>query len=50
MAYRMPADEQTDADLADHYATYNAFVKYGFWSVAHILLILALLAYFLGYE
>jgi hypothetical protein len=40
-------DSGVDADLAAHYKTYNAFVKYLTWAVALAVVVLALLAYFL---
>jgi hypothetical protein len=35
------------ADFDAHIQTYRTFVRYGFIFVAHVLLILALMAYFL---
>ncbi len=40
-------DQTIDPDLQRHYETYNAFVKYGTIFVAHVAVILALMAYFL---
>ena len=45
MAFATP--DTTDADYAEHVETYRAFVKYCAIVVAHALVILALLAYFL---
>jgi hypothetical protein len=39
--------EPTDADFAAHVETYRAFVKYAAIFAAHVLVVLALLAYFL---
>jgi hypothetical protein len=46
MAIAMP--EQSEPDFADHVRTYRAFVKYATLFAAHVLLVLALLAYFLA--
>jgi hypothetical protein len=46
MAIAMP--EQSETDFADHVRTYRAFVKYATLFAAHVLLVLALLAYFLA--
>ena len=45
MAFAMPG--AVDADFASHVETYRAFVKYAASFAAHVLVILALLAYFL---
>lgn len=44
MAY--PASAASDPDLQDHYDTYRGFVRWVAIFAAHVLLILALLAYF----
>jgi hypothetical protein len=38
--------DRSDIDYADHVETYRAFVKYSLLFAAHVLVILALLAYF----
>jgi len=38
--------QPTDADLRDHYETYKSFVRWTLIFAAHVLAILALLAYF----
>jgi hypothetical protein len=43
-----PADHLTDQDLAEHVRTYHAFVKGAFLFAAHVLVILAILAYLYG--
>jgi hypothetical protein len=40
--------EQSETHFADHVRTYRAFVKYAALFAAHVLLVLALLAYFLA--
>jgi len=40
-------DSTIDPELSYHYETYRAFVKYSLMFVAHVLVILALMAYFL---
>jgi hypothetical protein len=45
MAFANP--QTTDVDFAAHVETYLAFVKYASIFAAHVLVILALLAYFL---
>jgi hypothetical protein len=45
MSFATP--DTTDADYAAHVETYRAFLKYGAIFAAHVLFILALLAYFL---
>lgn len=40
------SDTTISPDLADHYETYRLFVRYGLIFVAHVAVILALLAYF----
>jgi Bacterial aa3 type cytochrome c oxidase subunit IV len=42
------SDNTVSPDFEYHYETYRAFVKYGLIFVAHVVVILALLAYFLG--
>lgn len=42
-----PKDESAQEDLAAHYRTYRAFVKYASLFALHVAVILALLAYFL---
>lgn len=42
-----PKDESAPDDLAAHYRTYRAFVKYASLFALHVAVILALLAYFL---
>jgi len=37
----------TEADFAAHVSTYRSFVKYSALFVAHVVVILALMAYFL---
>lgn len=44
MAY--PAEPASDPDLQYRYDTYKNFVRYTFIFAAHVLVILALLAYF----
>jgi hypothetical protein len=43
-----PHDTIADPDLAHHYETYKSFVRYSTIFVAHVVVILALLAYFLA--
>jgi hypothetical protein len=45
MAFANP--EIADADFTAHVETYRAFVKYAAIFAAHVLVVLALLAYFL---
>ena len=40
------AYDPSDTDYAYHVETYRAFVKYSFIFAAHVLVVLALLAYF----
>ena len=39
--------EQSETDFANHLRTYRSFVKYTTIFVAHVVVILALMAYFL---
>jgi len=47
MAVATNKDTPGNEDFADHLQTYRAFVRYAFIFVAHVLVILALMAYFL---
>jgi hypothetical protein len=40
-------ETENTSDIAAHYATYRSFVKYTTIFVAHVAVILALMAYFL---
>ena len=43
-----PRDTDADPDLASHYETYKGFVRYSTIFAAHVVVILALMAYFLA--
>ena len=43
----IPEPHPTEADVAAHVSTYRSFVKYSALFVAHVVVILALMAYFL---
>jgi hypothetical protein len=43
-----PRNTTVGPDLAYHYETYNSFVRYSTIFVVHVVVILALLAYFLA--
>lgn len=43
-----PSEYATDPDFADHVRTYHTFVKGAFLFAAHVLAILAILAYLYG--
>ena len=45
---RTAYDNPISSDLEYHYETYRTFVRYTTIFVAHVAIILALLAYFLG--
>ena len=47
MAVATNIDTPGNEDFADHLQTYRAFVRFAFTFVAHVLMILALMAYFL---
>jgi hypothetical protein len=46
MALASGVDAPGNEDLADHVRTYRTFIRYTIIFVAHVLLILALMAYF----
>jgi hypothetical protein len=48
MALASNVDERGNEDLADHVQTYRSFVHYTIIFMAHVAVILALLAYFFG--
>jgi Bacterial aa3 type cytochrome c oxidase subunit IV len=47
MALASNVEGPGNEDLADHLRTYRTFVRYAFLFAAHVLVILALMAYFL---
>jgi len=44
----LPADYTSDPDLQYHYRTYRRFVRWSLVAAAHVLVILALLEWYLG--
>ena len=44
----LPVDYASDPELHNHYRTYRSFVRWVFVVAAHVLLILALLEWYLG--
>ncbi|MTD95278.1 hypothetical protein GIW81_13145 [Hyphomicrobium sp. xq] len=44
----LPVDYANDPELQYHYRTYRSFVRWAFVAAAHVLLILALLEWYLG--
>jgi hypothetical protein len=44
----LPIEYANDPELREHYLTYRRFVFWAFVAAAHVLLILALLDWFLG--